>query len=171
MRHAEKEGVTVKQTHIDNELVEWIRSYAAAHSLERGMRLELSNLPQVIVLLRRLDEIGDLRVYVGRSSTGEIVATEIFLASEDGRDAYRFLAFVPETGRQLQAGVYALDQALEHLSEANVSSVHLMAGNVKELSDYVRQFSPMLVPYYTVSVSRFSSIKKGLRVLPLARLL
>jgi hypothetical protein len=98
-------------------------------------------------------------VYVSTLPDGQTASVEIFLVDRKTGEAYRFLAFVSEAGRKAQAGPYTLHEALEQLLNENFSTIHLMGGNVKELSYFLSQFRPQLRSYYTIMTSKITLFK------------
>ena len=153
LRYAEKMGVTVRETSIDSSLKEWLFAHKEEISRDKK-RYEILNLPKVYKLLERLKDLDVLRVYVSKLPDGQIASVEIFLIDRKTGEAYRFLAFVSEAGRKAQAGPYTLDVALERLLDEGFSTIHLMGGNVKELSQFLSQFRPRLRSYYTITTHK-----------------
>jgi hypothetical protein len=155
LRYAEKMGVTVRKVPIDSNLKKWLFDHK--EELSRGkQRYEISNLTNVYNLLERLEDLNVLRVYASKSPDGQIASVEIFLIDRKTGEAYRFLAFVSEVGRKAQAGPYTLDRAIEQLLDEDFNTIHLMGGNVKELSHFLSQFRPQLRSYYTIMVSKIT---------------
>ena len=153
LRYAEKMGVTVEKTSIDSSLKEWLFSHR--EEISRGKkRYDILNFPKVYNLLERLKDLNVLRVYVSKLPDGQIASVEIFLIDRKTGEAYRFLAFVSDAGRKAQAGPYTLDRALEQLLDEGFSTIHLMGGNVKELSQFLSQFRPRLRSYYTITARK-----------------
>jgi len=158
LRYAEKMGVKVRRISIDSNLKKWL--FDRREELSRGkQRYDILNLTKVYNLLEKLGNLNALRVYVSTLPDGQIASVEIFLIDRKTGEAYRFLAFVSEAGRKAQAGPYTLHEALEQLLNENFSIIHLMGGNVKELSYFLSQFRPQLRSYYTMMTSRITLFK------------
>jgi hypothetical protein len=158
LRYAEKMNVTVRKISVDSNLKKWL--FDRREELSRGkQRYEILNLTKVYNLLEKLEKLNALRVYVSTLPDGQIASVEVFLIDRKTGEAYRFLAFVSEAGRKVQAGHYTLHEALEQLLNENFSTIHLMGGNVKELSHFISQFHPQLKSYYTIITSKITLFK------------
>lgn len=158
LRYAEKMGLKIKKVSINSNLKKWLFDHR--EELSRGkQRYEISNLLKVYNLLKKLEELNALRVYVSTLFDGQMASVEMFLIDRKIGEAYRFLAFVSDAGRKMQAGPYTLDDALEQLLKENFSTIHLMGGNVRELSHFISQFHPQLRSYYTIMTSRVTLFK------------
>jgi hypothetical protein len=153
IKYAEKNSVTVKEVSIGYDLEKWL--FERKRELSYGkQRFEISNLTKVIHLLRGLEDLKVIKIYLSLLPDGQIASVEVFIVDEKFAEAYRFLAFTSQIGRKTQAGSYTLDQALEFLLRKNFSIIHLMGGNIKELSYFLSQFSPQLRSYYTIVASK-----------------
>ena len=154
IRKAMKHNIAVKKLH-DPEIF-----YGLYDNTYRRQNLKVpADLSFITQMLRMVEEKGRGEMWVAQNASGENIASEIL--TYDNRRAYRWAAASNEAHRSFGATTHLLFEIFKDLKAREIREINLMAGNMENLSNFVTQFNPNLVPYYAVKKTIYKKFLKN----------